>query len=285
MPPERVVIVEHPTLFRRLRVVAQPELGALDARGAPHPGHVAALTRHARMQLGDLPRHGVTFVSRSGHRTTIAGEADLDELFERAGARVVHPERLPLREQLAAYASAETLVFAEGSAVHGTQLLGRNLGHVVVIARRKNFPFGEVLLSPRSERFSSIDVVQGMITGHDRRRGIERTASGLSLLDMDALLTELAKHGIDLRPHVRPGAFVKTGVQDLQAWMQRQGEHDMRIDGLTSRVAIARGLLRFRPNGWSLALARVIARPLPRRIVGPIRRIFRMMIGRGWHSK
>jgi hypothetical protein len=69
----------------------------------------------------------------------ILGEAYLESLLEEMGFSIFHPEKHPLPFQLQVYAGAETLIFCEGSAVHGAALLGREMmGDVSVLVRRPN---------------------------------------------------------------------------------------------------------------------------------------------------
>ena len=65
--------------------------------------------------------------------TGFAGEAYLEQVLERIGIGVIRPEKFSIAEQMATYRAAQTLMFAEGSALHGAQLLGRALGDVVAI--------------------------------------------------------------------------------------------------------------------------------------------------------
>lgn len=69
------------------------------------------------------------FLSRSLHNTTVrpgtraarrvgSNEAELDRLMAELGYAVVHPERLSVREQVAAVSGAEVLVGTSGSALH-----------------------------------------------------------------------------------------------------------------------------------------------------------------------
>ncbi|WP_265507474.1 glycosyltransferase family 61 protein, partial [Paracoccus rhizosphaerae] len=124
--PSRLLAVTNPIEAEQLFVGPQPEhLGA-----HPPPAWFLDL-------LDELPRLNdlrptptpVVYVTRQGQPALgnggHAGEGALVRALGRAGAMVIDPARLPLRAQLEAYAGARHLVFAEGSAVHGRQLLGR----------------------------------------------------------------------------------------------------------------------------------------------------------------
>jgi len=69
-------------------------------------------------------------------------------VFEQAGGLAIRPEELPLERQMEIYSGARKLVFCEGSAVHGLQLLGR-LPSEVIILKRRDRPFGTEIFPPR----------------------------------------------------------------------------------------------------------------------------------------
>lgn len=264
VPPERVLIVDRPTLFRRLHVAPQGERllrpdasAAADlAASAPGAAHLKALTDHARRQLGTPARKGIVFVSRSGVRTSIAGESALDLLFELAGARVFRPEQVPLAEQLATYASAATLVFVDGSAAHGLQLMGRNIGKVILIRRRVGNSFGSNFIPPRAEDFASLDAVRGEITGVCSSIPRLPVTLALGLMDIDRLLEELAAEGADLRPYLDRRRFLEAEARDLRRWFATSGLHMRNLDR-RSNVAVALSLVRYRPAGWARLLGRI----------------------------
>jgi hypothetical protein len=95
-----------------------------------------------------VPAGEVLFVSRAGVGEGLVGEAALEDFFAALGARIYRPEQHPLAEQLATYLSHAQLVFTEGSALHGLQLLGRIPGELTVLARRPG-RFGQAFLAPR----------------------------------------------------------------------------------------------------------------------------------------
>jgi hypothetical protein len=253
VPAERVRIVNRPTQFKRLRVVPQAEPGGCaDFDDSPHPFYIDALTRHAEAQLGILEKRGVTFVSRSQSRPLISGESEFDAWFERSGYRVFHPEKHSVRDQLVAYASAEKLVFSEGSAIHGVQLLGRNLGHVIVISRRPGRSLGFSLLNPRAEKVSYINSLKGLIAAP----GEHHDVNGFAVLDVRGLVDKLHKEGVDLRSKISLDAFYTAQRRDLDAWISRWGFPMLASEPKAFREMFAR-ILRFRPPGMLQGLVRI----------------------------
>ena len=86
-------------------------------------------------------------VTRNGR---IMGESYLETYFKKIGINIVRPETLSIQKQVEIYASAKNLIFSEGSAVHGLQLLGRTMCDVFIIKRKnrtqdiiKDFAFYE----------------------------------------------------------------------------------------------------------------------------------------------
>ena len=222
VPPERVLIVSRPTRFRMLHVVAQPERTGNQSDCSPDPAHLDALTELARHRLGVTRRHGILFVSRSGMSNRFAGEAYLDKVFEVSGANVIHPERMPVEEQLHAYAYHDTLVFSEGSAVHGLQLLGRNLGRVVVLRRRHDLCFGEFIITPRAEDYTLLETSRVFITGLEPD-GEPNKFEGFTILNVDAMLSGLSSFGINLSPYWRWEDFHEAEAVDLKQWIWSRG--------------------------------------------------------------
>ncbi len=106
----------------------------------------------------------VVYVSRSSLTTKgcHAGQAYLCSVLQQLGVSVIWPEAMPLKEQLQRYAGAEKLVFAEGSAIHGRQLLGRLDQDILVLNRRPRSRIGWASLMPRCRRLTYAEV------SHDR---------------------------------------------------------------------------------------------------------------------
>ena len=251
VPPERVLLVNRPALFRRLRVMTQPEMGRIqDDSEPPNPAYVEALTTHAQSRLPVVERAGVVFVSRSRARPLLSGEALLDAWFAASGHQVVYPEELNVQAQLELYASAETIVFTEGSAVHGAQLLGRNLGHVVVLVRRPGRRLGRAFLLPRSERVTHIEALTGLVSAASESQQVH----GFAVVDPVRLRADLEAAGIAMPVALDPLAFAEAQEHDLTRWCGRWGEPMARGGGEVARAQMRRSLLEADPPGLASAL-------------------------------
>jgi hypothetical protein len=194
IPDERVDLISEPTLVERLAVARQAEqpLGP-----GPEPWYLDLLDEHAQSRLGRIEKSGSLYVSRAGQAARFAGEEYLERALQEAGFRALRPETVSLEEQLRAYAGAESIVFAEGSAIHGTQLLGRALGDVRIILRRpqwQGFPATQPLLKPRSRSLGYVDALRDVVHGLTLAGG-RAPGTGLSILDPDRLLEEFPSLG------------------------------------------------------------------------------------------
>jgi hypothetical protein len=113
----------------------------------PDPGFVIGTLFHPRQAKAlDLvpapaPRAGRrVWLSRSAlppHHVRVEGEAVAEEALRARGWRVVHPERLTVRDQLAAIAEAEVVAGFQGSALHSLILLSGFAGEVRIVRRRE----------------------------------------------------------------------------------------------------------------------------------------------------
>ncbi len=224
---EQVVFIDRPSLVERLFVVPQAEqlnrpnlLGAAPEVG-PSASHLDMLDHLVEVRLGDVPRNGSVYVGRSRQHARFAGEAFLERMLGSIGVHVVHPEELSLSEQLREYVSAEHLVFAEGSAIHATKLLGRCLGDVAILTRRAGRPFAQPSLVPRARTLQYLDAAPGLV--HSRHEaGGPAYDRGLSILSEDKLLKSLASYGWDLSGSWDSRAFAEAQAADLMSWLSEE---------------------------------------------------------------
>lgn len=213
----RVRIVDRPTHFRRLSVCAQGEqlFGP-----PPAPRYLDLLTHNTVRNLGTGgERVPILYVSRAGQRHRFAGEAYLESVLGRCDdVTIIRPERLSLRAQLEAYHSAERLLFAEGSAVHGLQLLGRGLGEVRVINRRPGMRIAEEALEPRCAGLSYHDLTRGLVcVRNDRGQALRH--SGMAVLSADRVADFLGALGRGCDAAFDRAAFEAASDGDLLDWL------------------------------------------------------------------
>lgn len=160
-----------------------------------------------------VTRQGQTALGNGGH----AGEGALVRALERAGAVVIDPACLPLRAQLKAYAGARHLVFAEGSAVHGRQLLGRLEQDVLILNRRPGTRMVPAQLDARCKLLTYAEPIAHFAAPRDAA-GSPSADRGLALPDLPALARALDACGLDLARHWNTEDFRTEVSRDVAAW-------------------------------------------------------------------
>jgi hypothetical protein len=212
----RIVPVTSPMTVKQLWVAPQTE--QLDGGLPPQPW-IDRQTAHAAQVLPDPPQSDIVYVSRAGFASTgrcLACEAALTDALARAGVTVIAPERLPLKAQLGHYLGAKVIVFAEGSAIHGLELLGRIKAHVVVLNRRPQRRFGVEAIGPRVHALSFVEATATLLN-LPRLSRAGNYASGLSVPDMDVIARTFAAFGIDISADLPRMAAERDA--NLAAWM------------------------------------------------------------------
>jgi hypothetical protein len=139
--PQNVLIVGQNTLVDRLNIAEQgSHLGAV-----PDEAYLTDLAVFSSRRLSELAprvkRSPLVYVSRSGLPPggNYLGEKFIESMLEKNGFSIFHPEKHSLLEQMETYHQAKTVIFGEGSACHGVELLGyRMLQKSILIPRRFN---------------------------------------------------------------------------------------------------------------------------------------------------
>jgi hypothetical protein len=223
LPRERVRIIARPTLVRRLSVVPQGEV--LWGK-APEPDYLDLLDalpeRHAIAPVaGDI-----VYVTRSGlvakGQGSHLGEGYLVQLLQEMGVTIFDPAGLSIRAQLEHYAGAKTLVFAEGSALHGRQLLGRVRQEVYVLMRRPRY-LARPMMRPRVKRLTYLNTNGGILQVRDRaNKGYPHLNA--VFYRTEALLDGFDRMGLDLRSRWDQDAYLSAALSDAAAWESAKRE-------------------------------------------------------------
>lgn len=220
VPAARIRFVTRPFIAGSLHVQAQTE-------------HMSALAPPAWYLdlLDELPRlHGlapvenrVLYVQRCGQlgkgNGAHAGETALVAALRRAGVAIMDPGQGTIAQQMALYAGAKVLIFAEGSALHGRQLLGRVDQTILVMRRRPGSMMARAQLAPRCSRLEYAGVVGGFVAPV-HRNGARMLPHGITFTNLPALFHVLAQHGVDLSPHWDAAAHRADVAQDAATWMR-----------------------------------------------------------------
>lgn len=215
----QVRIVTRALRVRELRVGPQAEmlpqvepgrdyLGLLEARLAAN-GLVPEL--NDRLYVG---RGGLVAAGRGGH----AGEGYLVTVLATLGIPVLDSGTAPLRRQLALYAGAKSIVFAEGSAIHGRQLLGYIEQDIHILRRRRGRSVAQAMLRPRCRALVYRRTVGGGLMAYFRN-GRRRPGSALALYDKPALFKAFSAVGLNLAPHWNDDDYRASVLADIDGWI------------------------------------------------------------------
>lgn len=216
---DRVILVRRPLRIARLAVLPQAERRFGGGPSAQHLDFMEALAAPSAPPERDIP---YVFVSRAMRRKgRFAGEAHLDEALAAAGVMVFHPEKVDLESQLRLYRRARCLIFSEGSAVYGLQLIGRIDADVVVLTRRPRGRIGFSSLRPRVRSLRYLRALRGLLYGL-RASGSAEPDTGISILDERRCLDGFAELGIDLARYWDPAAFRERRDSDVAQWVERR---------------------------------------------------------------
>jgi hypothetical protein len=231
---EKIKVINSDVEVDSLEIVEQGS----DFGGGPKPGYLDDLKSVVHQKLDDL-FEGVHFpkkvyVTRSGipHGGSFLGERYLESLLEASGFKIFHPERESLTMQMQTYRSAETLIFSEGSACHGVELLGRNsLGRVIVLGRRENSVgiFESIFRQRTNEYFQecvSVDV-GSVVT----RRGGDKPLSEFSVyfFDIPKLVRVLSNENILVTKLFDKTKYMETSDADFLSYIKYHANEESDI--------------------------------------------------------
>lgn len=237
LPRERVRIIAQPTMVRRLSVVPQGEV--LWGK-APDASYLDLLdTLPARNGLKPVADE-IAYVSRMGLVTkgqgSHLGEGYLIRLLQELGVTILDPSRLTLRQQLEHYAGAKTLIFAEGSAMHGRQLLGRVRQDAYVLKRRVRY-LARPMMRPRVRKLSYVNANGGILRVRDRADNGFPHLNAV-FYQTEALLGCFDAMGLDLRAKWNQDAYLSAALADAAQWEKAKRE-DKVLSDQNMRVYLA----------------------------------------------
>jgi hypothetical protein len=225
LPEDRIRIIHAaPARVSELRVMPQAEY--LDGP-APSVAYLDLLNQNERRNgLQALPnntvyvgRPGMIDIGKGGH----AGETYLIALLSDLGIPCLDPGTAPLHQQLALYAGAKHLIFAEGSALHGRQLLGRHAQKITVLNRRLQHRTAEPNLRPRVDDLTYAEAAIAELFSY-RPDGGPQIARTLAIYDLPLLFSALQAAGIDLSKRWDMAEYRAAQAHDVTAWLTARAE-------------------------------------------------------------
>jgi hypothetical protein len=221
--PKDVHVLHENSVVERLLICEQ---GA-NFGGVPSPWYLEILRDFSARRLDQI--HGSrrspdkVYVSKSKitHGGTILGERYLERLLRDEGFFVLHPEELSFSLQMDWYRKAKELIFSEGSACHGTELLGTQMldRSFVLVRRMEMRPDLMNILGSRSRQFGSfVDTFPlGTIAVHPETREPYMEFS-VSIVDMDRLVSYLRDQRLARLDDVDLQQYFDAAEEDLKAY-------------------------------------------------------------------
>lgn len=229
LPRERIRIITQPTLVRRLSVVPQGEVLWGKAPDASYLDLLDALP--GRNGITPVPGD-IVYVSRTGLVTkgqgSHLGEGYLIQLLQELGVTILDPAHLSLRAQLECYTGAKTLIFAEGSAMHGRQLLGRVKQDVYVLKRRVR-NLARPMLRPRVRNLAYVNANGGILRVRDKAdKGFPHRNA--VFYRTEPLLGCFDRMGLNLRAKWNQHDYLAAALSDAAQWEQAKPEDKVLSD-------------------------------------------------------
>lgn len=222
--PSRILFVNAPIHVSELGYFAQAErLHGV----APSSRHLDLLDQITGSYAEEKDISAV-YVSRSRYIVGgIAGEAYLDQVFRDMGIVVVHPELLPLELQMNIYKRSKKIIFSEGSALHGLQLLGRIKSDIFIVSRRPRSKMCATPIKARAHSLNYFDAVRHNIYGLGKTGAIQ-ASKGCASLDPVQLHDQISQFFPTFSNFWDEEQFIKAKRADIAKWFSMvngPGEH------------------------------------------------------------
>jgi Glycosyltransferase 61/Glycosyl transferase family 2 len=217
----------------------------------PSPAYLRMLTDYSEPRLtelcGDSEPIEKLYVSRSRQMQggNLLGESYIEKCLEDEGFIVLYPEDHSISSQMNFYRRAKRAVFLEGSACHGTQLLGEHsLGHVLLVLRRQEERLlFRSILEHRAKSFDWFDRTQYLGTCVLHPENDQPLSHlGQSIADPAELTSFLQRHDAATLANLDRQSFCEAARRDFRRYIDFHRESGSRmasadvIDGLVARV-------------------------------------------------
>ena len=216
----QVHIVTEPVHINELRVNPQEEM--LPNIG-PSQTYLNALSKIAERRALVPIKSNLLYVTRAGMPSKGAGghigEKHLVSVLQKLGVDILDPATASIHEKLALYAGAKHIVFAEGSALHGRQMLGWHDQYIHVLRRRPKRWLAKKFLAPRCQSIQYYPTNGEMLMGYFKS-GNPNPNPSLTLYDLTVLFRVFNHFGLDIRAHWDHQAYVLAAVADVFAWIK-----------------------------------------------------------------
>jgi len=155
------------------------------------------------------------YVSRSHlpGKSSLIGETYLEKELEMEGFYIMRPDYFKLDEKLDLFRNADLLIFPEGSAIHGIQVLGELKAKVVILARTKKKVALDINIHVFTSRsadvivFDNIETISSLSWSYENNRPIH--AHELSRTNPEKLVSFLRDNSL--------ASLSKFSIQDFHS--------------------------------------------------------------------
>ena len=137
---ERLLIIKNPTQFSSVVVPKQ----SVFWRGRRYNTDLIKVVYEKAKQSISPKNHKKIYLSRTAWKTPVINESYFEEFFSAKGFKVIHPEELTLKEQIACIAGADEIACTYGTLTHlaifanpGTKLIGLFRNHALTELARQ----------------------------------------------------------------------------------------------------------------------------------------------------
>ncbi|WP_062207684.1 glycosyltransferase 61 family protein [Aureimonas sp. AU12] len=217
------VFVNRNTTVAKLHLVQQ---GA-HLNSAPKPGYTDVLRAYSGPKLdalfGATRRPPRLYVSRSRlpRAGGILGESYLDKALIDQGFTIFHPEEHPFAVQMDHYRKADVVIFAEGSACHGTELLGSGMmKQTILIPRSFQARILRKPLEARSVAYVTADVSRYLGSLQiNPNNGLPMLSRGVSVLKPRRVTKVMMEAGIPIRRSFSAWAYRACAIKDMRTYL------------------------------------------------------------------
>lgn len=220
LPLNNIEVVNKNIYVKKLLICEQ---GSALGSG-PKSYYLDALSEYSSWKLNQLFKdntsHKKVYVSRSNILTggIFLGEKYLEQLLEQEGFYIFRPEKFPLLQQMNLYRKADKVVFAEGSACHGLELLGREvINSCYFFARRKNsIELFKQTLEPRCHELSHLEATDSVGSFlFDKATGINHLHLDASLFNIELLIDFCRTNNIAQLKTFNKQKYISQASKDL----------------------------------------------------------------------